>query len=150
MKDTTTKRRGLLALCAVLLTGALVLAGCDDPNYSSVSYVQWDDSLVPLSYAHGLRGEWKRSDGQLTLVFIRPDNGTSYFGCNSGGMTDFDYLQSKSGNTYTLYGMYYQINLFTATVDGTTLTISNSHSTDSENEQWNGLIDGTYILQPAD
>jgi predicted small secreted protein len=34
MKDTTTKRRGLLALCAVLLTGALVLAGCNDPNSS--------------------------------------------------------------------------------------------------------------------
>jgi predicted small secreted protein len=138
MKDTTTtrsaaflsamfpeaKRHGFLAVCAVLMVGALVLAGCDN----STSPGSGDDG--GKTFPAEMIGTWTKDSATMTI--------------ESGKMTvDVDkyVVYRVSGKTIQIKFEGYD-NWFTFCTDwsvtGNTLVLSGSSS---------GGLDGTWIKQ---
>jgi hypothetical protein len=129
-------------LGVLILVFGFALAGCDngsDPGGGGNP--EWDVSLTPHTRTSGdvtLRyGAWRRDGGSSTLTFYTGGGDSTL---QFSGIMGADHLRTRDGNTYTSADGYGNTRTFTATVEGTTLTINNC-SAESMN--------GTYTLQPA-
>jgi hypothetical protein len=139
MKNTITVfgRKGMFFLCAIaLVAGGLMLAGCPPgAGEDKKDGLQWPDAFADeASIGDEYEADWELNG--LELNFMRYTSRPAQLKVS----IVYYQLTGKSGDTYTVqqmespYGMGDKLTgtawKFTATVSGTTLTVSASEKTD--------------------